>query len=143
MHFQTIFKDSDYKKIFFNKTKTLCVVVFAYYLLTRFTGCPFRFFFGISCPGCGMTRALLAALHLDFAAALSFHPLFFLLPLFLLGYYLDPWIDWSRHTFLFIFGIVLFVGVYLIRLLVLHDPVVAWHPSSGVLLSPFFSLLQH
>lgn len=143
MHFPNNFKNSDYKKIFITKTKTLCAVGFAYYLLTWFTGCPFRFFFGISCPGCGMSRALLAALRLDFAAAFSFHPLFFLLPLFLLCYYLDPWIDWSRHTRLLIFGIALFIGVYLIRLLILHDPVVAWHPSTGVLLSPFFSLLRH
>ena len=95
MHLEIIFKDPNRKKIFLSKTKTLCAVILSYHLLTWFTGCPFRFFFGISCPGCGMTRALLAALRLDFAAAFSYHPLFFLLPFFLLGYYLDPWINWS------------------------------------------------
>ena len=94
MHLEIIFKDPNRKKIFLSKTKTLCAVILSYHLLTWFTGCPFRFFFGISCPGCGMTRALLAALRLDFAAAFSYHPLFFLLPFFLLGYYLDPWINW-------------------------------------------------
>lgn len=43
--------------------------------------CPFRYFFGVACPGCGMTRALLSALRFDFAAAFSYHPLWpFLLP---------------------------------------------------------------
>lgn len=40
--------------------------------------CPLRRLTGISCPLCGMTRAHLAALHLDFAAAFWYHPMFFL-----------------------------------------------------------------
>ncbi len=35
----------------------------------------------ISCPGCGMTRAWLCALHLDFAGAFAFHPMFWAVPL--------------------------------------------------------------
>lgn len=44
-------------------------------------GCPFRRILGIPCPFCGMTRAVLSALRLDFAAAFHYHPLFFLAPL--------------------------------------------------------------
>ena len=43
-------------------------------------GCIIRFVTGVACPGCGLTRAWLCALHLDFAAALAFHPLFWLVP---------------------------------------------------------------
>lgn len=43
-------------------------------------GCPIRYFAGVSCPGCGMTRAWLEALQLDFAAAFAYHPLFWLVP---------------------------------------------------------------
>ena len=39
-------------------------------------GCPVYRVFGWSCPGCGMSRAFLAALRLDFSAAFSYHPLF-------------------------------------------------------------------
>ena len=42
--------------------------------------CPIRFFTGLSCPGCGMTRALFSAVTLDFSAAFKYHPLWFLLP---------------------------------------------------------------
>lgn len=43
-------------------------------------GCPIRFVTGISCPGCGLTSAWLAALHLQFDVALAYHPLFWLVP---------------------------------------------------------------
>ena len=38
-------------------------------------GCPLKFFSGISCPGCGMTRAFLHACRLELAEAFSYHPL--------------------------------------------------------------------
>lgn len=43
-------------------------------------GCAFRFITGIPCMGCGLTRAWLSALRLDFAAAFNYHQLFFLIP---------------------------------------------------------------
>lgn len=39
-------------------------------------GCPIRWLTGISCAGCGMTRAWLCAVHLDLAGAFAAHPLF-------------------------------------------------------------------
>ncbi len=44
--------------------------------------CIFRRATGFPCPGCGMTRAVLAALHGDFSAAFAYHPLWILLPVF-------------------------------------------------------------
>lgn len=46
-------------------------------ILLVFYHCPFLYFFGIPCPGCGMTRALIAAVRFDFKAAFYYHPLFF------------------------------------------------------------------
>ena len=40
------------------------------------SACPLYALFGICCPFCGMTRAHLAALRLDFSAALAYHPAF-------------------------------------------------------------------
>ena len=37
--------------------------------------------FGVPCPGCGMTRAWLAALQLDFSAAFTWHPMFWCVPI--------------------------------------------------------------
>jgi len=41
--------------------------------------CPFHFFTGLQCPGCGMTRAFFALAKLDWIPAWSFNPLSFLL----------------------------------------------------------------
>ena len=37
--------------------------------------CLFRNITGIGCPGCGMTRSLIATAHLHFEDAILFHPL--------------------------------------------------------------------
>ena len=49
--------------------------------------CLFQALFRVPCPGCGMTRAWLSVCRGDFAAAFSFHPLFWTVPL-LYGYIL-------------------------------------------------------
>ena len=41
------------------------------------SSCPSYALFSFCCPFCGMTRAHLAALRFDFAAAFSYHPTFF------------------------------------------------------------------
>lgn len=58
-----------------------------YYLIISIAGvsvpCPFNLITGLKCPGCGVTRMLLAMLRLDFKSAFSFNPTLFcsLLPL--------------------------------------------------------------
>ena len=56
-----------------------------YYLLYRFLGfgipCTFYQLTGLSCPGCGLTRAITALLSGDVASALSYNPM---LPLYAL-----------------------------------------------------------
>ncbi len=41
--------------------------------------CPIKHLTGLSCAGCGMTRALMSALTLDLRGAFSYHPLWILL----------------------------------------------------------------
>ncbi len=52
-------------------------LVFAFFL----TGspCVFRVVTGVPCPGCGLTRAGIAFLHLDFRLAFFYHPMVFLI----------------------------------------------------------------
>ena len=44
-------------------------------------GCPIRYLTGVSCPGCGMTRAVRALFELDFKSAFEYHPMVFSMPL--------------------------------------------------------------
>lgn len=60
---------------------TAAVLLFAALLYLSPISCPILSITGVHCPGCGMTRALLSALRLDFAAAFSYHFMFPSVPL--------------------------------------------------------------
>lgn len=61
--------------------------------------CVYRFLLGVRCPGCGMTRAVMAALRLDFAAAFGYHWMFWAVPVGYLYFLFDgrllgiKWLD--------------------------------------------------
>lgn len=40
----------------------------------NFPPCPFHSITGIQCPGCGMTRALIAIINMDLKRAVAFNP---------------------------------------------------------------------
>lgn len=96
-------------------------------------GCPILFFTGVSCPGCGMTRAVWAALHLDFSAAAFYHPLVFLLPLALPVWLLRKRLSPRFLTVLAIVVAALFLIVYLFRLFS-GSPIVYARPEEGAIL---------
>lgn len=52
------------------------------------TICPFAVVTGVACPGCGMTRALVALLGGDAELAFSYHPLVFVFAAGLLAWVL-------------------------------------------------------
>jgi hypothetical protein len=69
----------------------IIAALFVYGLLLHLLGiyCPIKFLTGISCPGCGMTRAVLSCLKLDFASAFAYHPMVFSLPVLVLYFIRD------------------------------------------------------
>lgn len=70
-----------------NKLIILSVFLFAVLVAIIFKlPCIWILLTDIPCPGCGMTRALISALKLDFKSAFSFHSMFWSIPL-LLGYF--------------------------------------------------------
>lgn len=92
----------------------LLFAVMAVFYLTL--GCPSRLLFGVSCPGCGMTRAVSALLRLDFSLAFEMHPLVFLLPLAAAAYLLRRRIPKKIMTALCIAFLVLLLIAYIVRL---------------------------
>lgn len=120
------------------------LLVAAFYLLLFTLGisCPIKFLIGISCPGCGMTRACLSALRLDFAAAFSYHPLWVLLPPIAL---LLLW-ESKKAKRLFLPTLLLFVLalsiVYAFRLSGGGDGVIAFSPEDGFIYKQFSSVFS-
>lgn len=66
--------------------------------------CPLIKFTGIPCPGCGMTRAYKAFLHMDFAEAFGHHLMFWAVPVVFIMLLLDsPVINKKVDTAIFVF----------------------------------------
>jgi len=82
--------------------------------------CVFRHVTGIPCPGCGLSRAWLAALRLDFPAAFRYHPIFWSVPLLILYYLRDGRLFRSRVLDLWILLLTIagWVVTYIIRLVI-------------------------
>lgn len=96
--------------------------------------CPIKFVTGVSCPGCGMTRACLSLLGGDPAAAFGYHPLVWLLPAALALYLFRARLPRRalRYAPAVLAG--LFCVVYLIRMLSGCAPdVVTFSPEKGLL----------
>lgn len=68
---------------------SLLYLAFAVAMYRLGVGCLFRTVFHVPCPGCGMTRAVLCLLRLDFGAALGYHPMVFALPVMYLYFLFD------------------------------------------------------
>ena len=95
--------------------------------------CPIKFVTGISCAGCGMSRAWLALLRLDLAAAFSFHPLFWLPVPAALLLLIRRRLPKRMVRTLLIGMCTLFLAVYVVRLLQPDDTVVVFAPQEGLI----------
>ena len=103
-------------------------------------GCPIKFMTGISCPGCGMSRACISLLRLDFAAAFGFHPLFWIVPAFPLLYILKEAGKLPKKPYDICIGVicVLFLVVWLYRMLFEGGDIVVFKPHESI----FFRILE-
>lgn len=96
-------------------------------------GCPIKWLTGISCAGCGMTRAVFYAVQLQFSKAFYYHPLFWMMPFLVLLY-----LFWDRLAAKvqknIVWAVVIcFVVVYLIRLFGYDQDIVVADVSAGLL----------
>lgn len=109
------------------------VILLLYYIATWSTGCPIKYFLGIACPGCGMTRAWLAVARLDFSTAFAYHPLFLLSTIIVFAILFHPWINFQKWRWLSITLISLLFIVYMLRLFWFPDSIVNLDFSDGVI----------
>lgn len=103
--------------------------------LTQLMGitCLIKELTGVSCPGCGMTRATMALVKLDFAAAVYYHPLVFFLPPVVTGLIVFRVRKMQRSLRVLIAAsAVLLLVVYFYRMLVLSSPIVVFEPQNSL-----------
>ena len=124
-----------------NNIKAISVILL-FYIAIESIGitCPIKFLTGISCAGCGMSRAFLAALKLDFVSAFHFHPLFWLvIPTVLLFVFRNK-ITFFKICFILIVAI--FIITYLIRMFQPNDDIVVFEPQAGFIYRVIYKLIQ-
>lgn len=81
--------------------------------------CLYHYFFGIQCPGCGMTRAYLSLLHGEWSLAFSYHPLFWTVPILFLLFLTDGKLFREKWANTILLGVILsgYMILFWIRLL--------------------------
>jgi len=97
----------------------------------RATMCPWRQCTGVSCPGCGMTRAVSRLLHGDVGGAIRYHPLVFMVLAEIVALIGAMWV-WARRgrrmsirwiNVIIVVNIVVLVSVWVVRALTGSLPV--------------------
>lgn len=102
-------------------------------------GCPIKFVTGISCLGCGMTRAWLSVLKLDFSSAFYYHPLFMLPPVAVIVYLIKSKINLKIYKIIMLTIVAAFITMYLYRLLFTDGDIVVFEPGNNII----FRLLEY
>jgi hypothetical protein len=79
-------------------------------------GCPVKFTTGVSCPGCGLTRAWLSFFSGDISESFRLHPLFWMVPFCVLLAILEEFYKSRVLDIVLIALVVVFVVLWLARL---------------------------
>ena len=95
--------------------------------------CPIKYITGMSCAGCGMSRAIFSAFSLDFSAAFAYHPLWIvIIPAAAAIVILSAKKKTKTVGVTFCCLVVLFIAVWILRL-ILKDSVVAFEPENSMI----------
>ncbi len=136
-------------KNFKDGLSSVSAIISVYLLLAIIgIGCPIKFLTGVSCPGCGMTRAFKALAHMKVSDAFNFHPLW-PIPIMwtvvwgIKNYYTkrddlqkDILVSrWKMIYRLFCYvSILAFIVTYFVRLFIFKSSVVEFNPADGFII---------
>lgn len=120
------------------------VMVSIIYGILQFFGitCPIKFMTGISCPSCGMTRAYLSLLRLDFKSAYYYHPLFVLPALGLIIYIFRDKFSKKFLRAIEVSFVLVFLIVYVFRMMDPKDTIVVFRPYESIFYKIFIFLKE-
>mgnify|MGYP000068570720 CR=1 FL=1 len=111
---------------------SVAAVVVLYVILESFgVTCPIKYITGISCAGCGMSRAWLALLHFDLKKAIYYHPLFWLPPVVVLSLLLKK-NNAKLFKIILCLSAMLFLSVYVCRLIDMKESIVVFKPEDNI-----------
>lgn len=95
--------------------KWAVIIIIAYFVCLKLllhSMCPMVWITGYPCPACGLTRAGICLLHLDFMGAWKMHPFIYAVIGYLILFLWNRYIlQWNKETYLKCLLILLFVGM--------------------------------
>lgn len=112
---------------------TAIIIIYAVFHFAGI-GCPIKYLTGISCAGCGMTRALMHALKFDLEAAFYYHPLWMLTPVLIGLILFKQRLDKKVFTIILSVIIAFFIIIYIIRLISPDNTVVVIDTSQSAVI---------
>ena len=109
----------------------LCLAGVLLFVFYRKIGCPIKVMTGVSCAGCGMTRAWIALWQLHWRDALEYHPLVLLPIVFVVALILKQYGHETLFRRTVVVLVVLFCIVYVMRMIDPADNIVVFRPKEG------------
>ncbi|MBR1866137.1 MAG: DUF2752 domain-containing protein [Lachnospiraceae bacterium] len=107
------------------------LVLGIYVIFYRIIGCPIKTLTGISCAGCGMTRALFAAGTGHVRKAFHYHPLFWCIPVGFLCFIFRKKISQRFVSGMQYAAMIIFLVVYVFRMLDPQCDIVTMELTNG------------
>ena len=113
---------------------SVAAVVVLYVILESFgVTCPIKYITGISCAGCGMSRAWISLLHFNIHDAFMYHPLFFLPPVVVIVMLFKSKINIKFYKIFMFTMSGAFVIVYFYRMFIGTGDIVVFEPQNNIL----------
>ena len=110
-------------------TLVLCLGLYCVIAMVLHLPCPILWITGVSCPGCGITRACLFLVQLNIGAAVYYNPAVFAVILAVVLLCISKKKK-TKNAILLVTALVM-IAVYLDRMLVIHAPVLQFDPANG------------
>lgn len=119
----------------------IIVIIYAVGMLFGIT-CPILYFTGISCPGCGMTRAWINIFDGNLQKAFIFHPLFWMPLLVGLLWLIKNKIDkeYMKNIYRVLLSLILIV--WFLRFFIENDPASQFNPKEGMIINIIESIIN-
>lgn len=109
------------------------IIIYCLLLNILHITCPIKFITGVSCAGCGMTRAFMSLIQGNINEAFMYHPLFWTVPIFVVVYLIKDRIPKKVFNIIVVIYLIMFIVCYIIRLLNPSDLVVVCNLKESII----------
>lgn len=124
MYYEDSMNNYEFKRNIISCLLIITMAVIMYFFNIK---CPFKLIFKIPCPGCGITRAYICVLRLEFKKAFEFNHVFWAVPILFFLLITEGKQSGKKWINIAVYSVVLFVfiinWIYEVRSLIFCTPI--------------------